>query len=108
VVAIDISPASVPVTRHNATLNGVADRVDVSTTPLAEIEGAFDVVVANILAPTLIELAPDLARLTARGGSLVVSGVLDGRFDHVVAALTPLQAVRVDRLDGWAAVTLRR
>ncbi len=66
--AIDISPASVPTTRANASANGVADRIDVSTTPLAEVDGAFDVVVANILAPTLIDLADDLRRVVAPSG----------------------------------------
>lgn len=60
--AIDISPASVPTTMHNAEWNGVADRISVATTPLAEIDGTYDVVVANILAPTLIDLADDLQR----------------------------------------------
>jgi len=104
--AIDISPASVPTTLANADANGVGDRVEVSTTPLAEIDGPFDVVVANILAPTLIDLADDLVRVTAPGGALIVSGVLSDRHDHVEAALHPLR--RTDRvtLEGWAALTL--
>jgi ribosomal protein L11 methyltransferase len=103
--AVDISPASVPTTRANADANGVGDRVDVSTTPLAEVDGSFDIVVANILAPTLIDLADDLIRVTAPGGSLVISGVLAERHSHVEAALGTLQ--RADRvtLDGWAALT---
>ena len=71
-----------------------------STTPLAEIDGTFDLVVANILAPELIALASDLQRVTAAGGTLVVSGVLAGRYDHVLAALAPMEVVGVDELDG--------
>ena len=41
-------------------------------------------------------------------GVLVVSGVLVDRFDHVARALAPLQVIAVDRLEGWAALTLRR
>jgi ribosomal protein L11 methyltransferase len=60
------------------------------------------------LAPALIELAPELVRLSAPGGTLIVSGVLTTRHDHVVAALAPL--VVVDRLehDGWCALVMRR
>jgi len=105
--AIDISPAAVPTTRANAEGNAVADRVEVSTTPLAGIEGEFDIVVANILAPTLIELADDLRRVVAPDGVLIISGVLAGRFDHVEAALRPLRTMNVTELDGWAAVSLR-
>ena len=103
--AIDISPASVPTTRTNAETNGVGDRVDVSVTPLVEVDGQFDIVVANILAPTLIDLADDLIRVTAPGGALVVSGVLADRHAHVEAALRPLQRTDRTTLDGWAALT---
>jgi ribosomal protein L11 methyltransferase len=104
--AIDISPASVPTTRVNAAANDVADRVKVSTTPLAQLDGRYDVVVANILAPVLIELAADLRRLLAPSGVLIVSGVLADRHDHVEAALRPLHRTDLTTLDGWAAVTL--
>lgn len=106
--AIDISPAAVAVTEHNADLNGVAATVSVSTTPLAEVDGPYDVVVANILAPTLIELAADLRRVLAPAGVLVVSGLLADRHGHVGAALAPLQVVDERTRDGWVALTLRR
>ena len=73
---------------------------------LADVRGTFDVVLANLLAPTIVELAADLRRATATGGRLVISGVLDGRYDHVVAALRPFEVVGVSTLDGWAAVEL--
>jgi ribosomal protein L11 methyltransferase len=104
--AIDISPASVPTTKLNATANGVADRVDVSNTPLALIDGTYDVVVANILAPVLIELADDLRRVVAPSGVLIISGVLAGGHEHVEAALRPLRRTHLVTLDGWAAITV--
>jgi ribosomal protein L11 methyltransferase len=63
--------------------------------------------VANILAPTLVELADDLRRLTRPLGRLVISGILGERHDHVLAALAPMVVDRTSTLDGWAAVTLR-
>lgn len=104
---IDIAPAAVPVTCQNAAANGVSERVEVSTTALEEVEGRFDLVLANILAPTLVALAADLKRVVAPGGALVISGVLAGAHDHVLAALAPMQVIRTDELAGWAAVTLR-
>jgi ribosomal protein L11 methyltransferase len=105
---VDISPAAVATTHQNAERNDVGDRVTVSTAPLAALDEPADLVVANILAPALVDLSSDLVRVTAPGGALVISGVLMGRFDHVVDALDPLGVERVDELDGWAAVTLRR
>lgn len=104
-VGIDIAPAAVPVTLENARANNV--EVAVSTTPLEEVEGEYDLVLANILAPALVALAPHLRRVLAPGGTLVVSGILAGSHQHVLDALAPLHPVRTDVLDGWAAVTLR-
>jgi ribosomal protein L11 methyltransferase len=104
--AIDIAPAAVPTTRANAVVNGVEDRVRVSCTPLAQVAGQFDVVVANILAPTLIDLAADLRRVVAPGGVLIISGVLADRHDHVEAALRPFRRTHRATQDGWAAISL--
>ena len=104
--AIDISPASVPTTAANAARNGVADRVHVSMTPLAQIDRTYDVIVANILAPVLIELADDLRRVLAPSGVLIISGVLAGHHQHVEEALRPLRTLSVTTHDGWAALTL--
>jgi ribosomal protein L11 methyltransferase len=106
-VAIDNSAAACEATVDNALRNGVSERVDASTTPPSRIEGRFDLVIANILAPTLIAMASDLRRLTAPGGHLVISGVLDGKHDHVLDALAPMTAVETHVLDGWASVALR-
>lgn len=105
--AIDISPAAVPTTIDNAQRNGVADRIAVSTMPLADVDGQYDVVVANILAPALIELAADLRRVLAPGGVLVISGILADHHQHVLTALAPLHVVESHDRDGWAAVSLR-
>lgn len=103
VTAVDIAPAAVEATLDNARRNDV--HVDVSCASLESLDGDFDVVVANILAPVLIELAPQLRRLTRR--VLLLSGVLEGRFDHVVEALAPMAVVDIEILDGWAMVALR-
>ncbi len=106
VVAIDISNAAIEATTNNAAANGVSAAISASTTPLGDIAGSFDVVVANVLAPTLIEMADDLRRVVAAGGVLVISGVLADRHDNVVGALAPLVPIRTSIMDGWAAVTL--
>lgn len=107
---LDITPASLAVVADNARRNGVGDRVSVGTEPLAVFEPnegrSFEVVVANILAPTLIELAPHLVRLTDR--VLVLSGLLSDRYAHVVAAMQPLVLDRVLTVDGWVALSLVR
>jgi ribosomal protein L11 methyltransferase len=104
--AIDISPASIPTTVHNAELSGVRNRIAVATTPLADVRGVYRVVVANILAPTLIDLSADLRRVLAPGGRLIISGILADRHEHVLDALFPLRPTARQDLDGWTVVTL--
>jgi ribosomal protein L11 methyltransferase len=105
---IDINPASLEVSRANAIRNGVDDRWSVSLDGLDSITGGFDLVAANILAPVLIDLADDLKRLLDRDGTLVISGVLHGRYDHVVKALAPLTIADFIEIEGWVSLALRR
>ena len=106
VVAIDIAESAREATDHNTVLNGVDDRIAASTDPVSAVDGTFDVVVANILAPVLVAIAADLRRLTAPEGRLVLSGILAERHDHVLAALHPMQVVGTQLLEGWASVEL--
>jgi len=106
-IGMDINPSCVAVSQENARLNNVDDRWSVTTEPLAVIGLPADIVVANILAPALIELSSELKRLTKPHGLLVISGVLAEHYEHVVEALAPLQ--ECDRIEygGWAAVAFR-
>jgi ribosomal protein L11 methyltransferase len=105
---IDISAASIEVSRANAESNGVADRWSVSTEPLGRVEYPARIVVANILAPALIELSEQLRRLVSPGGFLIISGVLTQNYSHVAEALRPLREVdRID-LEQWSAVVFSR
>lgn len=106
VEAIDVSPAAADSTRDNSERNDVAGVVGVSTTRLRDVVGEFDAVVANILAPELVAMAPDLRRTTAPHGRLIISGILAGRHDHVLAALRPMLPVGTTTMDEWAAVEL--
>jgi ribosomal protein L11 methyltransferase len=81
--------------------------VTASTRPLASIDEPFDVVVANLLAPVVVDLATDLRRVVAPSGALVVSGVLEGAHDHVVEALAPMHVVDTLTREGWAALLVR-
>ena len=107
VVGIDIADAAVEATLDNARRNDVADRVTASTTPIGDVDGTFDVVLANVLAPAIVAMADDLRRCVAADGSLVVSGILATSHAHVLAALAPLRPVRTDVVEAWAAVELR-
>jgi ribosomal protein L11 methyltransferase len=106
VVAVDVDEAAVAATGANASTNGVAGVVQASADPLATLDGPFEMVVANIHAPTLIELAPELRRLLASDGRLVLSGLSPGQSSMVGAAMRPLEVVSVTGCDDWVALVL--
>ncbi|MCI0569852.1 MAG: 50S ribosomal protein L11 methyltransferase [Myxococcaceae bacterium] len=107
VVGVDNDATSVELARENAQVNGTPE-VELSGTPLEEVPGTFDLVLANILANTLIELAPALAAHT--GQALVLAGVLAHQADAVGAAfraqgLTQLKGAQVGE---WVRLDFRR
>jgi ribosomal protein L11 methyltransferase len=110
VAANDDDPKAVEVATENARRNG-AD-VEVVALPVGEVPGSFDVVVANILANTLVELAPAIASKLAPGGVVLLSGILAAQEDEVRRAyralgLEPLPSG--DRRDGeWSLLALER
>ena len=78
--AVEIDTTVHDAIRRNAALNGVSARLRIAAT-LGEVAvppGGYDLVLANIVAPVLDELADTLAALVAPGGRLVLSGLLDG------------------------------
>jgi ribosomal protein L11 methyltransferase len=106
----DNDPIAVRVARENAEANGVA--LTLTEAPLAEIEGRFDLVVANILANTLVELAPALAAKLSPGGVVLLSGILTPQEDEVRAAyvaqgLVPFPGGDV-RQGEWSLLVLQR
>jgi ribosomal protein L11 methyltransferase len=106
VVAVDVKPDAVEATRRNAALNGMEQRVDATSAKLADIEGTFDVVVANVGRAAIVELAPQLvAHLSARGW-LGVSGISPSQCSLVAGFLHPLVEFE-RRTDGdWSSALL--
>lgn len=117
----DIDPVCAPVVEENAATNAipmgprageavmvVAEGMD---DPLIQVRGPYDLLIANILAGPLAELAPDFAKAVAPGGSLLLAGLLAG--DQEAAVRRAMlragfrMAGRLQRGD-WAILWLRR
>jgi len=106
VVAVDIKPEAVEATRRNAALNGMGGRVEATLAPLGAIDGAFDVVVANVARGAIVELAPELVRRVAPDGWLAVSGISPPQCSLVVGFLRPLVEVAQRTSGEWSALVL--
>lgn len=112
--ASDNDPQAIAVARTNARRNGVAGRVRLRVAaglPRGQAgNGRYDLILANILADPLVELAPDMARALVPGGVAVLSGLLDRQAAYVAAAYRShgfsLGGHR--RQAGWSTLTLVR
>jgi len=104
--AVDLDPQAVETTAANAQANGA--RVN-ATLPDALPTATYDLVVANILSQTLIVLAPLLTERTARGGQVVLSGILSSQAAEVADAYRhSFQTRTAAHEEGWALVVGRR
>ena len=114
VLASDIDPVSVAVARENARLNVAGHLVQAITatgfsSPQFAQRGPFDLVLANILANPLRQLATPMARHLAPSALVILSGLLTPQVPGVIAAyrargLVPLRHLRIE---GWSSLLLR-
>ncbi len=115
VIACDIDPVAVAVTKDNARANGVAALVRAVTADglshgTIAARAPFDLIVANILASPLTRLAPAIGHALAKGGVLILSGILRNQENLVVSFYAPQGLIlRARRRDGpWSALVLER
>jgi ribosomal protein L11 methyltransferase len=114
VLASDIDPLSVKVARDNQRLNHVGNLTrSICATGFAAPDfarsGPFDLVLANILANPLRQLAGAVSRHLAPGGLVILSGLLTPQTGGVIAAYRArgLVPVRHLKIDGWSSLLLR-
>ena len=116
-IATDIDPISIDVSGDNARINAVpighapgelllavANGMD---HPMLATRAPFDLLIANILAGPLIELAPSFAASVAPGASVVLAGLLDTQADAVIAAYEAQGMTVTERGEGeWCVLVL--
>jgi ribosomal protein L11 methyltransferase len=107
--AVDTDPAARAVALQNAALNQVSDRLHV-TESLADAPAAFSLIVANLYADLLQELAAPLARALSPDGELILSGFLRRDEARVLGAFAPYGLTPEDRRveDSWVTLSLHR
>ncbi len=109
VLAIDNDPEAVSAAFENVSQNNLQQKIAVEITPLEELQGAYSLVVANIIHDVLVLMVRDLTRLTAKGGALVLSGILQGeQADNIIREYEQAGFVCADREEKgeWAALHL--
>ncbi|HEX2760366.1 MAG TPA: 50S ribosomal protein L11 methyltransferase, partial [Rhizomicrobium sp.] len=113
VLASDIDPVAVEVTRDNARANGVGPLVaavtaDGLTSPVLANAAPYDLLIANILAGPLTQLAPAIQKALAPGAVLLLSGLLNNQEKLVTSFYQNLRFVGTRRMGPWSALVLEK
>lgn len=110
ILACEIDPDACAIAFENAVLNHVDEKIAFTIAPLEELEGEFDLILANILAEENIRLADALLARLASGGTLVLSGILIEKETMVVDAfnLFGLGAPEIHHNEDWSCIIYRR
>ncbi|MFQ5850966.1 MAG: 50S ribosomal protein L11 methyltransferase [Candidatus Binatia bacterium] len=106
ILALDNDPIALKVAQANIRRNRVRGAVTLSNTGLKRVKGPFTIVVANLTAETIIDLAPALRKQVSRGGYLILSGILNQRIPEVVRVFVtkPFALVRQKDSKGWTTL----
>ena len=110
VLAIDLDPEAVAAALENVRLNDLIDRVWVEETPLASLRQQFGLIMANITAPDLLQLADALTARLVNDGVLIISGFLAEDAPRLAARYQTLGLHQTGFLtqEDWGALIFRR
>jgi len=115
VIACDIDPESVRMTEQNAVENDVENLIQTFESngydnPLLREEAPFDLIVSNILAKPLIEMASGLSASLAPNGLAILSGLLESQMKGVTAAHEAEGVMLVESIfkEGWATLLMKQ
>lgn len=108
-LGIDIDEEALRAASEHARLNGVSDRFEVARGGPESVSGLWPLVLANVLAAPLIEMAPAIARRLGHDGRLVLSGIRASLEEDVARAYVRqgMRRVLVLSRDAWVALILQ-
>jgi ribosomal protein L11 methyltransferase len=108
VLALDIDADAVHAAAENARLNGMRSRLSLVQGGPEALAGTWSLVIANVLAAPLIEMAPTLAKRLSGSGRIVLSGIRSSLAGEVERAYRHfgMRQVHAQTRDGWSVLTL--
>jgi ribosomal protein L11 methyltransferase len=111
--AVDVEPVAVRSARENVIRNGVGEQIRIKEGSAGldqPFAGEYDLVLANIIARVLIEIADGVAARVKPGGSLVLAGIIEGREPATRDAYEQLGLTfeRRAQIEDWVSLIFRR
>jgi ribosomal protein L11 methyltransferase len=110
VLGLDLDPEALKVAEKNLLKNGVEGIMSVSSIPLHRLGETYDLVIANLTAQVITQMAANLSRCVSPEGWLVLSGILNEQMEEVVKCFEAHYFNEVDSwtMEEWRAILLRR
>ena len=110
VVCLDIDEKAVAIARENAIVNRAADKMEIHNRPLSSLRQKFHLILANLTAKTLLELANELESLLTPGGCLVISGIIEQQSRDIEErfSLPPLRLLRIMKSEEWRCYVITK
>ncbi len=110
ITAIDIDPEAVRWAEKNIELNEIPIKIDLSTTPLEEIDKEYDVVAANLIKNTILELNPLFPKVMAPDGLMIMSGLLSGQVADIEEDLKKygLKKIHASIMGEWSCLLVKK
>lgn len=105
-LGVDVEAAAIEVSKRNAVANEVSDRFRVSTRPIDQVSGLFDVVVANIETRVLVQMPEVLHTRIAPSGFLVLSGILRDEREELLCAFSSLAVIETIAENEWVSFVM--
>lgn len=109
--AVDYDDSVLKIVEENLEQNNVQDIISVAQSDLMQnVHGKAELVIANIIADIIIRLFDQLDEHLEQGGTLLTSGIIEGRIEDVLAAAEKHGYGVVERMEnkGWACITFKR
>ncbi len=110
ILAIDTDPEALRWAKRNISLNGQSEVIQLSSDPLEALEEKFDLIVANLILGTILDLLPSFPPIIKQDGTLILSGVLREQVPQVKALLPGhgLGTLEVLYEKEWACVLVKK
>ena len=110
VVGLDIDDQAVAIAIDNAILNQVAEKMEIWNRALSSLRQKFNLILANLTAKTLLELAADLESLTKPGGYLVISGIIEKQSPDIEERFSqaPFSLWRTLKSEEWRCYVIKK
>jgi ribosomal protein L11 methyltransferase len=105
-LAVDNDPLAVEAATENAVRNRLASRMEVRLSDGTDLDGRYQLIVANIQLNTLAGLAPILMKLLDRGGVMLLSGILKDQQEELIRSYRQLRLQKRTVKGEWACLEL--